>query len=226
MTTGEDAGSFGGMIIRQLCAALAVALTFYAFVPYIRDIVRGRTRPHVFSWMIWGVTTFIVLFAQWCAGGGPGAWVIGLSGAITLLIAALAWIHRGDLKITRIDWMFFIGALSSLPLWHVTDDPLWAVVVLTVVDLLGFGPTVRKVIDCPHAESPGFFALFLARNILVVLSLETLSLTTALFPVAVGAGCALVVVLIAVRRRIFRRYGLKRIIPAGVSRVRTPERKR
>jgi hypothetical protein len=60
---------------------------------------------------------------------------------------------------------------------------------------------VRKVIDDPHAESPGFFALFLARNALVVVSLETRSLTTALFPVAVGAGCALVIGLIVVRRR-------------------------
>lgn len=189
------------MIIRQLCAGLAVALTFYAFLPYIRDIQRGKIKPHVFSWVIWGVTTLVVFFAQWRAGGGLGSWVIGLSGAITLLIAALAWIHRGDLTITWSDWLFFIGALLSLPLWLVTDDPLWAVVVLTVVDLLGFGPTVRKVIDDPHAESPGFFALFLVRNALVVFSLETRSLTTALFPVAVGTGCALVIALIMVRRR-------------------------
>ena len=193
------------MIFRQFCAGLAVALTLYAFLPYIRGIHRGRIKPHVFSWVIWGVTTLVVFFAQWHAGGGLGAWVIGLSGALTLSIAALAWLQRGDLKITRIDWLFFIAAISSLPLWWMTDDPLSAVVVLTAVDLLGFGPTVRKAIHDPHAESPGFFALFLVRNVLVVFSLEALSLTTALFPVAVGAGCALVIVLIAVRRRCFRR---------------------
>jgi hypothetical protein len=192
------------IFIRQLCATLAVALTFYAFLPYIRDILRGKIRPHVFSWVIWSVTTVVVFFAQWRAGGGLGAGVIGLSGAITLFIATLAWLGRGDVKITRTDWAFFIGALLSLPLWYVTDDPLWAVVVLTTVDLLGFGPTVRKVIDDPHAESPGFFALFLVRNVLVVFSLETLSLTTALFPVAVGAGCALVILLIVARRPISR----------------------
>jgi hypothetical protein len=196
-----ERGHSSQMIIRQLCAGLAVTLTFYAFLPYIRDILRGKIKPHVFSWVIWGVTTFVVFFAQWRAGGGLGAWVIGLSGTLTLFIAALAWIHRGDLKITRLDWAFFVGALSSLPLWYATSDPLWAVVVLTAVDLLGFGPTVRKAIDDPHAESPSFFALFLARNALVVVSLETRSLTTALFPVAVGAGCALVIVLIVVRRR-------------------------
>jgi hypothetical protein len=190
------------MLLRQLCAWIAVALTFYAFIPYFRGICRGRVRPHVFSWVIWGLTTFVVFFAQWRAGGGPGAWVIGLSGVLTLAIAALAWRHRGDLKITRADWAFFISALSSLPLWHFTEDPLWAVVVLTGVDLLGFGPTVRKVMEQPHAESPGFFALFLVRNILVVLSLETLSVTTVLFPAAVGAGCALVIALIVVRRKI------------------------
>jgi hypothetical protein len=190
------------MLLRQLCAWIAVALTFYAFIPYFRGICCGRVRPHVFSWVIWGLTTLVVFFAQWRAGGGPGAWVIGLSGVLTLAIAALAWRHRGDLKITRADWVFFITALSSLPLWHFTEDPLWAVVLLTGVDLLGFGPTVRKVMEQPHAESPGFFALFLVRNVLVVLSLETLSVTTVLFPAAVGAGCALVIALIVVRRKI------------------------
>lgn len=189
------------MIVRQLCTGLATALTIYAFFPYIRGIRRGRIKPHVFSWVIWGVTTGMVFIAQWQAGGGLGAWVIGLSGALTLWIAALAWLHRGDLTITGLDWMFLCAALSSLPLWYVTDDPLWAVVVLTAVDLCGFGPTVRKTFAEPHAESPGFFALFFARNALAIVALETRSLTTVLFPAAVGAACGVIILLIFLRRR-------------------------
>ncbi len=189
------------MPVNSLLTLAAIALTFYAFIPYIRDILNGEVRPHVFSWVIWGITTFVVFFAQLAAGGGTGAWAIGVSGSITLFIAALAFSRRGDMAITRMDWLFFIMALSSLPLWFFTDDPLWAVVVLTTVDLLGFGPTLRKVWSQPHSESIPFFGLFLIRNLLVLGGLENRSPATVLFPAAIAAACAALMLLIAARRR-------------------------
>ena len=73
--------------------------------------------------------------------------------------------------------------------------------VLTVVDLLGFGPTLRRAYRHPEQERIGFFGLFVLRNLLVLLSLERLTLTTALFPAAVGLGCVGMVVLLFWRRR-------------------------
>lgn len=189
------------MPIKEVLSAVAIALTFYAFLPYIRAILRGTVKPHVFSWVIWGTTTFVVFLAQLQAGGGPGAWAIGVSGVITIFIAVLALIHRADVSITRLDWAFFLAALSSLPLWYFTADPMWAVVVLTVVDLLGFGPTLRKVWVMPRSESMGFFALFLVRNVLVVMALASYSITTWLMPVAVAVMCAVLIAVIALRRR-------------------------
>lgn len=186
----------------NLFAAAAIALTLFAFYPYIRSILLGRTRPHVFSWVIWGSTTFVVFLAQLADRGGAGAWPIGVSGIITIGIAVLAWRRRGDITITRMDWLFLVAALSSLPLWYVTADPLWAVVVLTVVDVLGFGPTVRKAYARPHDEQATFFALFMVRNCLVILALENVTLTTVLFPAVIAAACLLLILLIVVRRRL------------------------
>lgn len=186
---------------REVLSAIAIALTFAAFYPYLRGILRGATRPHVFSWVIWGSTTFVVFLAQVEAGGGAGAWPIGVSGAITVLIAVAAYLKRADISITRADWAFFLAAMSSLPLWYATSDPTWAVVVLTAVDLLGFGPTIRKVHAAPHSESLGFFALFAVRNLIVVIALERYSVATVLFPAAVAAACILVMMQIVHRRR-------------------------
>jgi hypothetical protein len=189
------------MSYKELLRAVAIALTFAAFLPYIRTIVSGTTKPHVFSWIIWGTTTLVVFLAQIEGKGGVGAWPIGVSGIITIFIAFLAYVKRADITITKTDWLFFTTAMSSLPLWYLTSDPLWAVVVLTTVDVLGFGPTVRKAYSSPYSESLLFFALFTARNLLVIMALENYSVTTVLFPAVIAAACILLIALLTYRRR-------------------------
>lgn len=181
-------------------SAAAMAVTVATFLPYIRGILRGGIRPHAFSWIIWSVTTSIVAVAQWRAGGGPGAWAIGLSAAITLYITVLALVKHGDRTIARTDWLFLGGALASLPAWAITDDPMWAVLILTAIDLFGFGPTLRTAYADPHRESALFFGWFILRNALVIAALERWSVTTVAFPLAVGATCIAVVGIIMGRR--------------------------
>lgn len=190
------------MPYKEILSAIAIALTFIAFYPYLRGILQGKIKPHVFSWVIWGTTTFVVFLAQLKAQGGVGAWPIGISGIITIVIAISAYIKRADIAITKVDWLFFISALASLPLWYLTANPAWAVVILTTVDLLGFGPTVRKAYAHPHSESLSFFALFAIRNGLVVVALERYSIATVLFPAAVAAACVLLMALIVYRRHV------------------------
>lgn len=189
------------MFYKEFLSAVAIALTLVAFFPYIRSIIKNAVKPHVFSWVIWGMTTFVVFLAQLEDNGGAGAWPIGVSGCITIFIALLAYLKRADITITKTDWLFFFAAISALPFWYFTSDPLWAVVILTTVDVLGFGPTVRKAYVLPHSESLLFFALFTARNLIVIMALENYSVTTVLFPAAVAIACLLLMVMITYRRR-------------------------
>lgn len=190
------------MFYKELLSAVAIALTFIAFIPYIRSIIGGAIKPHVFSWVIWGTTTFVVFLAQLEGKGGVGAWPIGVSGSVSLLIALLAYVKRADITITKTDWLFFVAAMSSLPFWYFTSDPLWAVVILTTVDVLGFGPTVRKAYIFPYSESLLFFALFTARNLIVVMALENYSVTTVLFPAVIATACLLLMAMMTYRRRV------------------------
>ena len=189
-------------MFNHVFSGLAIALTLIAFLPYIASTLRGKTRPHVFSWVIWGITTFIVFLAQVQDGGGAGAWPIGVSGVITIGVAIMAYIKRADVSITRLDKVFLVAAVSAVPLWYATADPVWAVVILTTVDLLGFGPTLRKAFHFPHQENLTFFGLFLLRNLLAIIALEHYSVTTVLFPAAVALACLMLIVLILYRRRL------------------------
>ena len=190
------------MYYKPVFSIIAIALTLIAFIPYIRAILNDTVKPHAFSWIIWGATTLLIFLAQLEDKGGAGTWPIGVSAGITIFIAYLAYLKRADVSITRTDWLFFISALSALPLWYLTSDPLWAVVLLTAIDVVGFGPTVRKVYHFPYSESLLFFALFTVRNTLVMLALENLSVTTLLFPAVMAAVCVFLIALISYRRRV------------------------
>ncbi len=188
--------------VKLIFSGFAIIVTFFAFVPYIRSILSGDTKPHLFSWLIWSITTIIVFFAQLEANGGIGTWPIGISGAITGFIAFLAFIKRTDNTIKTVDWVFLLAALASLPVWYYTSNPLWAVVILTAVDLLGFGPTIRKAYTYPHEESILFFMLFTVRNTLAILALDHYSTATVLFPLSVAIACTMLSIMIWYQRRI------------------------
>ncbi len=188
------------LFFKEAFGALALVLTFGAFVPYMLSTWRQETRPHVFSWFIWGAGTVVVCVAQLTDGAGIGAWPIGISGLLTFGVAFLALARSPDTSIVPLDWLFLALALSALPLWFFTSTALSAVIVLTIVDLLGFGPSVRKSFEHPHEENATFFAIAVFRNAFVIAALENYSWTTVLFPAAVGGACVLFVLLIGTRR--------------------------
>lgn len=187
-------------MIKAGLSAVATVLTLVAFVPYLMEIWRRKARPHVFSWIIWGLTTLLAFAAQLAGHGGWGAWPIGISALISFGVAGLSYFRQGDVTVTAVDWAFLAAALSSLLAWHLTSDPLWTVVILTVVDLLGFGPTFRQVYHDPYSESSMFYALFTVRNVIAIAALERYSVTTILFPAAISVGCVGLLIVIAIRR--------------------------
>ena len=190
------------MAYKEILTTLAVALTFAAFVPYIISIFKGDVKPHVFSWLIWSITTLTVFFAQWKEGAGVAAWSTGISGCVTVFIAVLAFIKRSDITITRMDYLFLAMALIALPLWYITSDPVWTVIILTAIDVIAFGPTVRKTYSMPYSESLVFFSIFAVRDVFVVMALERYTITTVLFPASISLSCIFMIIMMLYRRRV------------------------
>jgi hypothetical protein len=195
------------IISKEILTAIAICLTFVAFVPYIISIIKGGVKPHVFSWVIWSITTLTVFAAQWSEGAGVAAWSTGISGCVTIIVAILAFYRRSDITITRSDWVFFIIALMSLPLWVLSSDPMWTVIILTGIDVIAFIPTIRKTYVLPYSESIAFIAIFAVRDLLVLGALEHYSVTTMIFPAAISISCTILIILMVVRRATIKSDG-------------------
>lgn len=187
--------------IKTWLGLFAMALTLVAFWPYLRSVLNKTIQPHLFTWIIWSLTTCIVFLAQLAGGGGIGAWVIGFSGLLSAFIALLAWKQHEDNTYTQLDkWLFTLSVLS-LPVWFFTQDPLWAVIILTSVDLVGFGLTFKKAFYHPSSENLLFYLLMIIRNVMVLYALSNLNWVTALFPAATGLLAIAFVAMVYVRRQ-------------------------
>ena len=188
---------------------ISVAFTILGVAPYIYFVLNNTIRPHVFSWFIWGTLTAIGFAAQYAEGAGPGSWATGSASVGCFCVAFLA-LRRGERHITRSDWISFLAALAAIPLWYFTKDPLWSVILISIIDVLGYFPTVRKSYHKPHEELIFTHFIGTVKFAFSFLAMEQWLLTTWLYPAAIStANIALVIMLIVRREKLAQQSGLK-----------------
>lgn len=164
-------------------AVAASVVGIVGYIPYIVSTVRGKTKPHAFSWLIWTVLCAIAYVAQVSGGAGAGSIVTGVTAAACTILFLLAFVY-GDRERTRFDWGCLIFALGSIPLWIAFSDPLFSVIAITIIDGVGFGPTFRKSYLRPDEETTSTFFVSGLKFLAGLLALEKWSIVTALYPLS------------------------------------------
>jgi hypothetical protein len=188
------------MNIKLVIGLIAVVLTFIGYAPYIRDIFKGKTKPHVFSWFIWGLDTAMVYALQVKAGAGFGSWVT-LSITIILFFVFILGLKRGEKDIQAVDVIFLVLALIALGLWLIVKQPVLSIIILSAVEMSGFIPTIRKSWNAPYTETLSFYIITTIRHGLSILALSQYNIVTWLYPVTWTAANALFAILLFLRRK-------------------------
>ncbi|QQG37764.1 MAG: hypothetical protein HYS26_04025 [Candidatus Kaiserbacteria bacterium] len=183
-----------------LLGALSAGLALVAYATYFRSIFRGDTKPHLFTWLIFGVVDGVVFWIQVGDGGGPGSWILGVAAVMNTLVAISA-LRYGERNIRIIDWICLGGASLGITLWLLADDPLSAVVFFVITGTFAVAPTFRKSYRKPHEESVSIWAIDVVRFALSIVALESQTLVTVLFPLAVVVQNAALVAFLLIRRR-------------------------
>ncbi len=191
------------MEIKLIIAVIAVAIGIFSYFPYLFDVYKGKTRPHTFSWLIWTVLTFIAYFAQISDGGGIGAWATGVSG-IMMFSIFVSSIFKGEKEITISDKFSLGAALVAILIWYLTSTPLFSLILVVGIDLLGFYPTFRKSFAKPHQETITTYLLTSVKYVLGIIALENYTLVTVLFPLYDAIVNISLVILLLFFRRKFR----------------------
>ena len=187
------------MFDKNVMGYLSLLFVVLSGAPYLYFVLKGRTKPHLFTWIIWGLLTGMAAAAQYAGNAGPGAWAAGLSAVFSILTALLCVSH-GERNITRSDWIAFLAGLGGIPLWYVTASPLIAVIWVTGIDALGYYPTFRKSYRRPKEEMAFSYVISNVKHIASLFAMTTYSLTTVFYPAVLFVMNSALIFMLIVRR--------------------------
>jgi hypothetical protein len=169
-------------------------------VPYVRDIMRGVTRPHRGTWLIWGVLAIVVSLSQRADGGSWSLVLTASQAVLTGLVFVLA-IRRGEGGLAALDLSLLALACAGVLGWLLASEPLVAVACVIVADLSAVAMMTPKVYRDPHSETLALYALACLGGALAAGAVGALDVSLLLYPVYYCLANGALALLISVRRR-------------------------
>lgn len=154
---------------RILSSVIASILIGVGYFSYFEDIFAKKSKPHLYTWLVWGITQGTAAVALWHGGGGLGVVSLSIGTFLVCMIFLLSFKY-GTKNITRFDTLVLILALFAIFVWQKLDNPLMAVFMVSAIDALGYIPTFRKTFANPWSETTLFWATMIFVDILAMFS--------------------------------------------------------
>lgn len=186
--------------IKELLGGVATILAVAGYFPYLRDVVAGKTKPHLFTWIIWTTLATVAVLGQIKGSAGPGAWPSIISALLCIAVLILT-IQKGSHDFSKLDFIMLLGALLSLLFWFVIQEPVISIILAVSTDALGFVPTIRKSWMKPYEETASAYIMNAAKHYISLYAMRHYSLLTALYPAYLTIANILFVSLLFARRR-------------------------
>ena len=169
--------TYAAPILGLLAGVVGIADT----IPYVRDTVRGSTRPHRGTWLIWSVLAIVVCLSQ-RADGASWSLIMAAAQAVFTSAIFLLSIRRGEGGLSAADVLMIALAGGGVIGWIVADQPVIATACVVVADLIGVAMMVPKTYRDPGSETLSTFALASVSGALAVGAVGELDLSLLLYP--------------------------------------------
>jgi len=186
------------MSAKLLFGILSIIPAVIAYYLYFRDMFKGKTRPHAFSWLVWGTLAGNGFFAQISAHAGIGAWATGLTSVASLTIAVFAF-RIGATQPTRFDWTLLFMALAGLLLLFVVKNKEAALCITLFALVAGFVMNIRKAYRKPQEENAVAFWLNTLKFVPAIFALASFTFLTMAYPLVAAMGNAAVALVVNLR---------------------------
>ncbi len=169
--------------MKETLAIIAGILAIIGNISYLKSVFRGDVQPHPYTWFIWSIVSMTTFFGGIAKGAGIGALPTGIAEGFTVIIFlfSLKYAFKGTAgPIRAVDNYFLVIALLGLIPWAITKDPTISVIIVVLIDIVAFIPTLRKTWAHPETERPRLYEMNVARHILTLFSLGAYNIATTL----------------------------------------------
>lgn len=168
------------MDLKLILGTVSFLIPIIGIVPYIVNIVKGKTVAHVYTWLIWAILQTISVVAQIRNGAGFGA-AYGAAGVLVCYSVVFLSLKNGLKQIKKFDTFCLILALASMMVYVGLKNPLLAVIMATSTNFIGFLPTLRKTFVDPSSETVSAYLSGGIGALLSILALQNYSIITTLY---------------------------------------------
>lgn len=168
--------------MNEIIGVVTIILAIGTFVPYLRDVIKGKIKPHPFTWFIWSTLFAIAFSAQISDNAGPGAWMNGVVVLICWLIVIFSLKH-GLKDIAKMDYVVLGICITAIICWWLTNNPLTAVILILTADIISTFPIFRKFYNKPYDEALYLYMINGCRHGISLFALANFSLVTSFFPI-------------------------------------------
>jgi hypothetical protein len=151
-------------------------------IPYVRDTLRGSTRPHRGTWLIWGVLAVVVSLSQYADGASWSLVMAGVQAVLTSLVFVLS-VRRGEGGVSPADIRMIAIAGAGVTGWIVADEPIVATACVVAADLIGAALMVPKTYRDPQSETLITFAFASLGGALAAGAVGAIDVSLLLYPV-------------------------------------------
>lgn len=165
--------------MKEFFTIIAVLLAVFGNIPYLRDVSRGKVRPHPYTWGVWSLVSLVTFFGQIAKGAGVGAIATGASEIFTIIIFIFS-IRFGFKEIKKTDTFFLIVCLLGIIPWILTSDPTISVITVVTIDVIAFIPTLQKTWRHSDTENPILFISNVLRHLLTLFLVQNFNIATTL----------------------------------------------
>ncbi len=192
------------MEIKLFFAIIGAVIGVAFSLPYYFDIFALKTKPHIYTWFIWLITTATATVAAFYGNGGWGLVNLVLMTIIVFGVFVIS-IKYGTKNITKWDGAILVMAILAILVWWQLHRPLISVFMVTAIDVLAYLPSFRKSWEEPWSETLTSWLGFAIANVFAVLSLKEYNLLTTTYLVAIGLADVVLYLICLIRRPLVKK---------------------
>ncbi len=185
------------MDIRYTVSVVSGVLFVAGFVPYIRAILRGETKPAKASWIIWATLDYIVLAGMIAEKTVNGQILGAVIGATIVIGLAMKYGASGW---TKVDIFCLAGAVLGIILWLIFSNPVFGIMTSCTVAFIGSFPTFISAWKDPSLEDKVAWTIFWLSCVCAMIAIPKLTLADAAQPTTFFAIESIMMVILYTRK--------------------------